>query len=117
MAPEQIIISLVLFALTLYVLMGSADFGGGVWEFNTAFQASESERRLIERAIGPGWDANHVWRLFVVMLLSNAFPLAFAALSRAWWLPLWLALAGIGFRGTAFAFRSNSLGQARQQNG
>jgi cytochrome d ubiquinol oxidase subunit II len=42
--------------LTLYVLLGGADFGAGIWEVNLAFQASEKERTQLQRAIGPVWD-------------------------------------------------------------
>lgn len=117
MAPEVILLVILWLALTLYVLLGGADFGAGIWEVNLAFQASEKERSLLQRAIGPVWEANHVWLIFVLVLLFNAFPSAFAALSRALWLPLLLALVGIVFRGAAFAFRSYAVGAVRQQAG
>jgi cytochrome d ubiquinol oxidase subunit II len=117
MAPEVILLVILWLALTLYVLLGGADFGAGIWEVNLAFQAREKERLLLRRAIGPVWEANHVWLIFVLVLLFNAFPPAFAALSRALWLPLLLALAGIVFRGAAFAFRSYAVGAVRQQAG
>lgn len=115
--PEVIIAVILWLALTLYVLLGGADFGAGIWEVNLAFQASEKERALLQRAIGPVWEANHVWLIFVLVLLANAFPPAFAALSRALWLPLLLALVGIVFRGAAFAFRAYAVGAVRQQVG
>lgn len=115
MAPEAILLAILWLALTLYVLLGGADFGAGIWEVNTAFQASEKERALIYRAIGPVWEANHVWLIFVLVCLHTAFPPAFAALSRALWLPLALALVGIVFRGAAFALRSHAAGAAGQQ--
>jgi cytochrome d ubiquinol oxidase subunit II len=113
--PEAIILVVLLAALILYAVLGGADFGAGVWEFNTAFQASDQDRRLIHNAIGPVWEANHVWLIFVVVLLANAFPVALAALSRALWLPLLLGLAGIVFRGASFAFRSYAVGDPAQQ--
>jgi cytochrome d ubiquinol oxidase subunit II len=115
MAPELIILGVILAGLTLYALLGGADFGAGVWEFNTALQAPEQERVLIYRAIGPVWEANHVWLIFVLVGLHTAFPLAFAALGRALWLPLLLALVGIVFRGVGFAFRSYAAGAVRHQ--
>ncbi len=117
MAPEVILLVILWLALTLYVLLGGADFGAGIWEVNLAFQAPEKERSLLQRAIGPVWEANHVFLIFVLVLLFNAFPPAFAALSRALWLPLLLALVGIVFRGAAFAFRSYAVGAVRQQAG
>lgn len=115
MAPEMLVLGILWVALVLYVLFGGADFGAGIWEVNLAFQASEKERGLLHRAIGPVWEANHVWLIFAVVLLQTGFPPAFAALSRALWLPLLLALVGIVFRGAAFAFRSYAVGAARQQ--
>jgi cytochrome d ubiquinol oxidase subunit II len=69
----------------------------------------------MHRAISPVWETNHVWLIFVLVLLQTAFPPVFTALSRALWLPLILALVGIVFRGAAFAFRSYAVGATRQQ--
>jgi cytochrome d ubiquinol oxidase subunit II len=115
MAPELIVLLVMMIALTLYALLGGADFGAGVWEFNTALQATEKEQRLIYGAMGPVWEANHVWLIFVLVTLSGAFPTALAGLSRALWVPLLLALAGIVFRGVGFAFHSYATGAVRQQ--
>ncbi len=106
MEPDLILLGVMLTGVTLYALLGGADFGGGVWEFNTALRAPEKERALIYRAIGPVWEANHVWLIFVLVGLFAGFPTAFAAICRALWVPLLLALVGIVFRGVGFAFRS-----------
>lgn len=115
MAIEEVVLTIIGIGITLYAIFGGADFGAGVWEFNTALQASEKERNLIERAIGPVWEANHVWLIFVIVSMFSAFPVAFAGLSRALWLPLLLALVGIVFRGAAFAFRSHAVAAVRQR--
>lgn len=115
MPPETVLLAILWLSLTLYVLLGGADFGAGIWEVNTALQASDDERALLYRAIGPVWEANHVWLIFVLVTLHAAFPTAFAALGRALWLPLLLALGGIVFRGAAFAFRTYAVGARRQQ--
>ncbi len=115
MEPELLVLGTMLVGITLYALLGGADFGGGVWEFNTALRAPDDERELIYRAIGPVWEANHVWLIFVLVGLFSAFPPAFAALSRALWIPLLLALTGIVFRGVGFAFRSYAAGAVAQQ--
>ena len=52
------------------------------------------------------WEANHVWLIFVVTVLFAAFPIAFAALSVALYVPFGIAIAGIVMRGAAFAFRT-----------
>jgi cytochrome bd ubiquinol oxidase subunit II len=104
--PEAIVLGVIVLAVTCYALFGGADFGAGVWEFSTRLKGGQKERALIYRAIGPVWEANHVWLIFVLVGLWTGFPIAFAALCRALWLPLFLALLGIVFRGAAFAFRS-----------
>ncbi len=114
MGIDLILLGIVVLALTLYAVLGGADFGAGVWEFNTALQSSEQERSLIYRAIGPVWEANHVWLIFVIVAMFSAFPPAFAGICRALWLPLLLALTGIVFRGAAYAFRVQLLDSQRQ---
>ncbi len=101
--------------LTLYILFGGADFGGGVWDLFARGPAHERERALIADAIGPVWEANHVWLIFVVTALFAAFPPAFAALGIALYLPFSIAVAGIVFRGAAFAFRSHGEGAGWQR--
>lgn len=115
MATEQLVLVLIMIGLTLYTVWAGADFGAGVWEFNTALGATERERSLIYRAVGPVWEANHVWLIFVVVGLHTGFPRAFAIASQALWVPLSLATVGIVFRGVGFAFRSYGSGAVRQQ--
>lgn len=93
-------------ALCLYFLFGGADFGGGVWDLLATGQRGSAQRRAIEAAIGPIWEANHVWLILVVVILFTGFPPAFAAISVALHVPLTLFLIGIVLRGSAFAFRS-----------
>lgn len=114
MGADDLLLLVMLFALTLYALLGGADFGAGIWEFTTALQATDKQRNHIYKAIGPVWEANHVWLIFVLVILMNGFPIAFAALSRALWLPLLLALVGIIFRGASYAFRTYSRGTGRE---
>ena len=115
MTPELIVSGILLIAITLYTILGGADFGAGVWEFNTAMRSSKKERDLLYRAIGPVWEVNHVWLIFAIVLMFSAFPVAFAALSRALWIPLLLALLGIFARSIGFAFRAYAAGAVRQQ--
>ncbi|MBI2344041.1 MAG: cytochrome d ubiquinol oxidase subunit II [Deltaproteobacteria bacterium] len=115
MPPELIVFGILAIGAVLYVLLGGADFGAGIWELNSAFQSPDDERRFLFGAIGPVWEANHVWLIFVLILLWTAFPPVFAGLCRALWLPLLLALAGILFRGVGFAFHINGVGGVRQQ--
>jgi cytochrome d ubiquinol oxidase subunit II len=93
------------FSLVLYAILGGADYGGGVWDLLASGPRAKEQRRLIEQAISPVWEANHVWLIFVIVILFTAFPPAFAALSVALHIPLTLMLLGIVMRGTAFTFR------------
>ena len=115
MGPEDFLLVVMLTTLTLYAILGGADFGAGVWEFTTALQSSEKERRHLYKAIGPVWEANHVWLIFILVILMNGFPLAFAALSRALWAPLLLALCGIVFRGAGYVFRAHNHGSQQER--
>ncbi|MGE5759430.1 MAG: cytochrome d ubiquinol oxidase subunit II, partial [Gemmatimonadota bacterium] len=92
-------------ALNAYVLSGGADFGGGVWDLVASGPRKRAQRDLVAQAIGPVWEANHVWLILAVVLLFTCFPPAFARLAVALNLPLTGALVGIVLRGSAFAFR------------
>lgn len=95
-----------LVSLTIYALTGGADFGGGVWDLFAAGPRAKAQRQLIAEAIGPIWEANHVWLIVVIVLLFTAFPPAFAAISTALHIPLTIMLVGIVLRGSAFVFRA-----------
>jgi cytochrome d ubiquinol oxidase subunit II len=92
-------------ALNAYVLSGGADFGGGVWDLLASGPRKRAQRDLVAQAIGPVWEANHVWLILAVVLLFTGFPPAFARLAVALNLPLTGVLVGIVLRGSAFAFR------------
>ena len=93
-------------SLVLYALGAGADFGGGVWDLFASGPRAKQQRELIAHAIGPIWEANHVWLILVIVLLFVAFPPAFAAISIALHIPLAVMLVGIVLRGSAFVFRS-----------
>ena len=102
-------------ALNAYVLFGGADFGGGVWDLFATGPRREQQRSLVSHAIGPIWEANHVWLIVVVVLLFVCFPRAFSGLSTILHIPLSLMLIGIVLRGSAFVFRAYSYGPRREQ--
>lgn len=92
--------------LTAYALFGGADFGGGFWDlFAGNPQKGSAQRALIERSIGPVWEANHVWLIFVLVVLWSGFPHVFAAIASTLYVPLTLAAFGIILRGSGFVFR------------
>jgi cytochrome d ubiquinol oxidase subunit II len=92
--------------LTAYALFAGADFGAGVWDLLAGgAERGAPQRRLIEHSLGPVWEANHVWLIFVLVVLWTAFPPAFAAIASTLYIPLTLAAFGMIARGSAFAFR------------
>lgn len=93
-------------ALTFYAVMAGADYGGGVWDLFAFGPRATKQRETIATAIGPIWEANHVWLILVIVLLFGCFPPAFAAISIALHIPLTLLLIGIVLRGSAFTFRT-----------
>ncbi len=92
--------------LILYALTGGPDFGAGVWSLLARGPRKAAQRDALHHAIAPIWEANHVWLIFVIVVLFSAFPRAFSAISIALHIPLALALLGIVFRGAAFAFHA-----------
>jgi cytochrome d ubiquinol oxidase subunit II len=88
-----------------YTVLGGADFGGGAWDLFARGPRRQAQRDLIATTMGPVWEANHVWLVFVLIGLFSGFPLAFGQLSRMLAVPLGIALLGIVLRGSAFVFR------------
>ncbi len=104
--PEYLLAGVLLLMLIIYVLTGGADFGAGVWDLLASGPRAQAQREAVAKALGPVWEANHVWLIGAVVVLFSAFPPAFAAIATALNIPLTLVLLGIILRGTAFAFRS-----------
>ena len=109
MPLETIIAAVMIAALIIYALLGGADYGGGVWDLFAFGRRAPAQRALIAEAIGPVWEANHVWLILVIVILFTAFPPAFAAISTALHIPLTLLLIGIVLRGTTFTFRAHDV--------
>ncbi|QDU28140.1 Cytochrome bd-I ubiquinol oxidase subunit 2 [Anatilimnocola aggregata] len=95
-----------LFGMMAYGILGGADFGGGVWDLFAAGPRRKEQRLAIQKAMGPVWEANHVWLIFVVVVLFTCFPRAYSKLAIALFVPFHLALVGIMLRGASFVFRS-----------
>jgi cytochrome d ubiquinol oxidase subunit II len=91
--------------VTLYAVFGGADFGAGFWSLLARRgERGTRARELIDWAIGPVWEANHVWLIFVFVVLWTAFSGAFEAIFSTLFIPLSLAALGIVLRGAGFAF-------------
>jgi cytochrome d ubiquinol oxidase subunit II len=111
-------VGLILVGLSAYLLFGGADFGAGLWHLlarrrgrpvasssmEGGSAAVRTEREVIEHAMGPVWEANHVWLIFVMVMTWTAFPPIFASVMSEYWVPLSLAALGIVVRGSAFVF-------------
>ena len=106
-SPDTIAVAAILImVIAAYALFGGADFGGGIWDLLAGgAERGRAPRELIDEAITPVWEANHVWLVFILVLLWTAFPPAFAAIMTALFVPLSLSLLGIVLRGVGFAFR------------
>ena len=104
---------------TFYALFGGADFGGGVWDLVAGGpERGQRPRDLIQRSLTPVWEANHVWLIFVLVVLWTAFPPAFSAIFTTLYVPIALAALGIVLRGAGFAFRKSIVGlQGRRAMG
>jgi cytochrome bd ubiquinol oxidase subunit II len=100
------VVLVLLLAITAYAVFGGADFGAGLWDLAAGGADRGSRpRAVIEHGIGPVWEANHVWLIFVLVITWTAFPEAFASITLTMFVPLTLAALGIVLRGAGFAFR------------
>ena len=110
MPSIEILLGIILVgALTLYLLLGGADFGAGIWTLFAQDSRGAEQRALIDRAIGPIWEANHVWLIIVVTILFTAFPHAFSLISTRLHIPLTIMLIAVVLRGTTFAVRTHDI--------
>ena len=105
MSLELVAAFVLLLALSLYVLTGVADFGAGFWQLVFRGDRNLRYRQTISTTLAPIWEANHVWLVVAIVLISGAFPKVLATLSVALDVPLLLMLIGVSLRGSAFAFR------------
>jgi cytochrome d ubiquinol oxidase subunit II len=101
--------ALMFLGVVAYAILGGADFGSGVWDLLAGDARRGAHlRSQIDRSIGPVWEANHVWLIYILVFLWTAFPEAFGAIMRTLFVPWLLVGLGIVLRGGAFAFRKFS---------
>ncbi|MCX6401861.1 MAG: cytochrome d ubiquinol oxidase subunit II [Propionibacteriales bacterium] len=116
MSIEVAVAAALFVGIIAYAVLGGADFGSGFFDLTAGSSRRGAElRTLVDHSIGPVWEANHVWLIYVLVIWWTAFPESFAAAMTTLVLPLLFALLGIVLRGASFAFRkfSETLGQAR----
>ena len=108
MTLAQLLLGVMFVGLIAYALFGGAAFGAGLWGLLAGGTRRGARRRdLIEHSIAPVWEANHVWLIFVLVVLWTAFSTGFAAVVTTLYVPLTLAAFGMLARGAAFAFRKS----------
>jgi cytochrome bd ubiquinol oxidase subunit II len=108
MLPE-LALAFTLVGLTAYVVLGGADFGGGFWDLTAGgAERGAGVRAMVKRGMSPVWEANHVWLIFVLVMLWTAFPEAFGSITSTLAIPLFLAALGIVLRGGAFALKGEA---------
>jgi cytochrome d ubiquinol oxidase subunit II len=106
MTPVLLAVGVAGIAMSLYAVLGGADFGGGVWDMLATGPRRVQQRAAITEAIGPVWEANHVWLIFVIVTSFTCFPAAYSDVEIGLYAPLSFALVGIVLRGAAFVFRN-----------
>jgi cytochrome d ubiquinol oxidase subunit II len=91
-----------LIGLALYTILGGADFGAGLWQLIAGGgQAGQRVRDHAHNSMGPVWEANHVWLIFVLTVVWTAYPTAFGSIASTLSVPLFIAAVGVIFRGGA----------------
>src|SRR3954467_10705411 len=102
---EALPLVFVLGGLVLYTVLAGADFGAGFWQLLAGRgQHGARIREHAHRSMGPVWEGNHVWLIFVLTVFWTAYPRAFGSIASTLAIPLFAAAVGIIFRGAAYAF-------------
>ncbi|MCZ4549605.1 cytochrome d ubiquinol oxidase subunit II [Gordonia rubripertincta] len=103
---SDVIAIVLMIGIIAYAVFGGADFGAGFWDLVAGgTDAGARPREVIDRSIGPVWEANHVWLIFSFVVLWTAFPEVYASITSTLFVPLTIAALGIVLRGSSFAFR------------
>lgn len=116
MSVEIAVAAAMFIGVLIYAVLGGADFGSGFYDLTAGGTRRGAElRTLVDHSIGPVWEANHVWLIYVLVIWWSGFPESFAAAMSTLIIPLLLALLGIVLRGASFAFRkySETVAEAR----
>src|SRR5215216_7792898 len=108
MSLAELPLVLTLVGLVAYTVLGGADFGAGLWFFISGRGKGQDLREHAFHAMGPVWEANHVWLIFVLVVCWTAYPVAFGSIASTLAVPLFIAAVGVIMRGTAYALRSGN---------
>lgn len=110
-----VVIAFLGLSLLLYCLLAGADFGAGVLELFLGRRDRHAQRHVIEKALGPVWEANHIWLILIVVILFCAFPAVYSRVSVHLHLPLTAMLLGIIARGCSYTFKHYDAVKGRSQ--
>jgi cytochrome bd ubiquinol oxidase subunit II len=99
---------LLLVGLAIYAVLGGADFGAAFWQLGARGERGPALREHAYGAMGPVWEANHVWLVFVLVICWTAYPEVFASIFSTLAIPLFVAALGIILRGTAYAVHAGT---------
>jgi cytochrome bd ubiquinol oxidase subunit II len=106
---EELSLAVLGLGLVAYAILGGADFGAGLWDLTAGgAQRGSRLRGLVKRSMGPVWEANHVWLIFILVIFWTCFPRAFGPVMETLYVPIFLAGLGIILRGAAFALRGEA---------
>ncbi|HEY6792710.1 MAG TPA: cytochrome d ubiquinol oxidase subunit II, partial [Trebonia sp.] len=105
---------LVLAGIAAYAVLAGADFGAGLWMLLAAGPDAPATRNQARHAMGPVWEANHVWLIFVLVIAWTAYPVVFGSIASTLAIPLTAAAVGIIFRGAAYALRGQGSSRAAE---
>lgn len=101
---------IIIFGVMMYVVMDGFDLGIGIL---FPFVKAEHDRDVMMNTVAPVWDGNETWLVLGGAGLFGAFPMAYAVVLEALYLPLILMLIGLIFRGVAFEFRFKATAERR----
>jgi cytochrome d ubiquinol oxidase subunit II len=107
-------VAFILAGMTAYTVLAGADFGAGLWTLLAAGPHGQQIRDQARHAMGPVWEANHVWLIFVLVVCWTAYPVAFGSITSTLAAPLLIAAIGIIFRGAAYALRGQGASRAAE---
>jgi cytochrome d ubiquinol oxidase subunit II len=97
-------------------VLAGADFGAGLWTLLSFGPTGRRVRDEARHAMGPVWEANHVWLIFVLVVCWTAYPVAYGSIMSTLAVPMLIAAFGIIFRGAAYALRGVADGSRAAEN-
>ena len=95
-------------AISIYICLDGFDLGVGVL---LLFAGPEEMRDRMVASIAPTWDGNETWLIMAGIIIFAAFPLAYATLLPALYMPIIAMLLSLGLRGVSFEFRYQTTNQ------